>query len=458
MLLAQRALAEGQSSIAKFRAMSQPPERRAKDDVGRGRAVLDRSLLADIPKRPGVYIMRDAHDRIIYVGKAVNLRERVGSYYSQPLGYRRKMDGLLESLVKIDVEVTGSELDALILESQLIRFYQPRYNTAMRSHEEYPFIRVDLANPWPRVTLAKARKEDGGRYLGPFKNRNAARTVVDLINSHFPLRTCPRTFKNARSFGAPCIQLDLGKCLGPCVGRADRDTYMGIVRQVVSFLDGNDEVLYAEIWRGLEDAAARLDFEKARRLRNDLRQLQQVVASQRQIRQATEKHTLLLVLPSPEPDHVEMMVVVKGRPWARLRVARRDAVKDVAERLGGSWDRLQTAELAPIDHDSLDEAHILNRWLARNWRHPSVLPIEGKEPPDWLNFATRALRLTNDDLTRPTVAIEDDPEEADLEVDAGPSVAAGEDVLADVAPCSEAVHVLSIVVPAGGEFSETLSQ
>lgn len=457
MRLAQQAMAEGQTSIAKFRALSQPPERRAKDDVGRGRAVLDRSLLADIPKRPGVYIMRDAYDKIIYVGKAVNLRDRVGSYYSQPLGYRRKMDGLLESLVKIDVEVTGSELDALILESQLIRFYQPRYNTAMRSHEEYPFIRVDLANPWPRVTLAKARKEDGGRYFGPFKNRNAARTVVDLINSHFPLRTCPRTFKNARSFGAPCIQLDLGKCLGPCVGRADRDTYMGIVRQVVSFLDGNDEVLYEEIWRGLEDAAARLDFEKARRLRNDLRQLQQVVASQRQIRQATEKHTLLLVLPSPESGHVEMMIVVKGRPWARLRVARGDDVEGIVVRLRGSWDRLQGVELAPIDHDSLDEAHILNRWLARNWRHPSVLPIEGDEPIDWAAFATRAINLSNDDLTRPTVAIEDEAEEADIDTDPELSTVGDEEMHADEPVNSDVVHVLAMAVPTGGEFSETLS-
>jgi DNA polymerase III subunit epsilon len=367
------------------------------------------------------------------------------------------MDGLLETLVKIDVEVTGCELDALILESQLIRRYQPRYNTVMRSHEEYPYIRVDLANPWPRVTLSKSRKEDGGRYFGPFKNKNAARTVVDLINSHFPLRTCPRTFKNARSFGAPCIQLDLGKCLGPCVGRADRDTYMAIVRQVVKFLDGDDEVLYEQIWGGLEEAATRLDFEKARRLRNDLRQLQLVVASQRQLRQATEKHTLLLVLPSAETDHVEILIVVKGRPWARLRVARREAIETIAQRLSGSWDRLHAAELLPIDHDSLDEAHILNRWLARNWRHPSVLPIEGDQPPDWLDLAARAIALTNDDLTRPTVDIEDETEEPELDAEPGSSFAIDGGASSDDATEPEPVHVLSIVVPTGGEFSETLA-
>lgn len=408
--LAAKARAAGHTSVERFRALSMPPERRAKDDVGRGRAVLDRSLLADIPKRPGVYVMRDAHDRVIYVGKARNLRDRVGSYYSQPLGYRRKMDGLLESLVRIDVEVTGCELEALILESQLIRRYQPRYNTAMRSHEEYPFIRVDVSNPWPRVTLAKSRKEDGARYFGPFKNRNAASSAVELINAHFPLRTCPRSFKNARSYGAPCIQLDLGRCLGPCVGRADRDAYMLIVRQVIGFLEGEDDVLYQQIWTGLEEAAARLDFERARRLRNDLRQLQQVVVTQRALRQATEHHTLLLVLPSAQADHLEISLIVRGRPWARFRVARGDSVASLVERLDRSWARLIATDVPPIDHDSVDEAHILNRWLARNWDHPSVLPIASPESPDWLDLARRALSLSDAELTQRSRAVEEESE------------------------------------------------
>jgi DNA polymerase III epsilon subunit family exonuclease len=444
--LAARARAAGHTSAVRFRAISAPPERRAKDDFGRGRAVLDRSLLADIPKRPGVYVMRDAYDRIIYVGKARNLRERVGSYYSQPLGYRRKMDGLLESLVKIDVEVTGCELEALILESQLIRRYQPRYNTMMRSHEEYPFIRVDLGNPWPRVTLAKSRKEDGARYFGPFKDKNAARSAVDLINAHFPLRTCPRSFKNARSFGAPCIQLDLGRCLGPCVGRADRDAYMLIVRQVIRFLEGEDDVLYQQIWTGLEEAAARLDFERARRLRNDLRCLQQIVWTQRSLRQATEHHTLLLVLPSAQPNHIEIKLIVRGRPWAQLRVCRDESVPSLIERLDRSWSRLTVTQIDPIDHDSVDEAHILNRWLARNWEHPAVLPIASFDNPDWSELARRAMILTDAELTQTSSGIEEEsefmassPAEDVSDLDPASSTAAATIHLVAVPPV--AVHV-----------------
>ena len=170
----------------------------------------------DNPRAPGVYLMRDANERVIYVGKAKNLRDRVGTYFSQPLGYTRKMDGLIESLSRIQVEVVGSELEALLLESQLIRRYQPRYNTALRSHEQYPFIRIDVANPWPRVSLAKSRKDDGARYFGPFRSAATARKTVDLINRVVPLRTCARSFRDARSYGSPCLQLDLGRCLGPC--------------------------------------------------------------------------------------------------------------------------------------------------------------------------------------------------------------------------------------------------
>ena len=254
--LAARAGDLGIDSLDRLRAIGRPASLPAGDGKSRGSSYLDRSILADIPKRPGVYLMRDQHGKIIYIGKAKNLRDRVGSYFSQPLGYTRKMDGLLESIAKIDVEETGSELAALLLESQLIRRYQPRYNVVMRAAEHYPYIRVDLANPWPRVTMAKARKDDGAAYFGPFKNRRSVQIAIDLVNNHYPLRTCPRTFKNARSYGSPCIQLDLGKCLGPCVGRADRDEYMRHVREVVAFLGGENEVMLDRLHAELEDECA----------------------------------------------------------------------------------------------------------------------------------------------------------------------------------------------------------
>src|SRR5690606_22617850 len=126
------------------------PTPKRRDSVGRGRAVLDRAHLDGVPSSPGVYLMHDARDRVIYVGKAKNLRNRLSSYYSQPLGYTRKMDGLLESIQRIETIQTGSELEALLLESQLILRFQPQFNRQLRNTESYRYIKIDIANPWPR--------------------------------------------------------------------------------------------------------------------------------------------------------------------------------------------------------------------------------------------------------------------------------------------------------------------
>ena len=410
--LAGLAAARGVADQDALRAFA-APVRRPRDGVGRGRATLDRGLLADIPKAPGVYLMRDAFGHVVYIGKAKCLRDRVSSYFSQPMGYTRKMDGLLESLTKIDVEVVGSELEALLLESNLIKRYQPRYNTALRSYEHYPFIRVNIGNAWPRITLAKTRKDDGARYFGPFRNKAGARKTVDLLGRVLPLRTCSRSFKDARSYGSPCIELDLGRCLGPCVGRADRDEYAQLVRDVVRFLDGHDDVIYDRLWRGLEDAAERLDFEKAGRLRKDLRDVQGVVAAQRRLREAAETQHLVLVLPSADPEAREVLLVASGRLWAQVRAFRRRGAADVAARLEGSWARLLDRGVSPVDCDSVDDANILNRWLYRHAGHPALLPIlPPPAQPDWAAIAERVFALDDAQLAFATrdLDAEDEPD------------------------------------------------
>lgn len=402
--LIEAAAREGYEGERLEQLLAAQSERRGKSREGRARAPLDRTLLNAIPKAPGVYLMRNRFGHVIYVGKAKNLRDRVGSYFSQPVGYTRKMDGLLESLASIDTEVTGSELDALLLEAQLIRRYAPSYNTQMRSFEHYPFIRVDLTNPWPRVTISKERKEDGAASFGPFRNKSGARKTVDLINNVLPLRTCTRSFKDARSYGSPCIQLDLGRCMGPCMGKADTGDYRRMVHSVISFLDGRDEVLYQELWRGLEVAAERKDFERAAKLRDDLQTVTHVVNAHRLVREAIESHTLLLVLPSVEPAIREVLLVCAGRLWARVRAARKDA-DSLAMRLSQSWERYCQCGLPPVDHLSLDDTNILNRWLYQHAGHPSILPLKDADEADWEALAAAALALNEDDLN-PARALE----------------------------------------------------
>jgi DNA polymerase-3 subunit epsilon len=397
--LLEHARDAGFATLEDVKSVARPITRRPRERMARASSVVDRSILATIPRAPGVYLMRDANENVVYVGKAKNLRDRVGTYFSQPLGYTRKMDGLIESLSRIQVEVVGSELEALLLESQLIRRYQPRYNTALRSHEQYPFIRIDVANPWPRVSLAKSRKDDGARYFGPFRSAATARKTVDLINRVVPLRTCTRSFRDARSYGSPCLELDIGRCLGPCVGQADRDQYISLVRSVVDYVDGRDQALHELLWSGLENAAAALDFERASRLRRDLQASLALTAAQRRLRESTEANWVVLVTVSAEPEHRELMVILRGRLWSQLRVPDASPPGELASRLQRCWERFTVVGIGEPDHDSVDDMHILDSWLGRHEGHPSILAIQERAGSlDWQVMAKRALALRRDQL------------------------------------------------------------
>lgn len=428
LLLVDHARKAGVPDIDIVKAIANSANRRPKDGVGRGRPKLDRTMLKDIPKRPGVYLMHDRYGHVIYVGKAKNLRDRVGSYFSQPVGYTRKMDGLLEHLDRIDTVVVGSEIEALLLESQLIRRYEPRYNTALRSSDRYPYIRVDVANAFPRMTVVRERPDDGARYFGPYRITSGARRTVEFLNDVLPLRTCPRSFKDARSYGSPCIQLDLHKCLGPCTGKVERHEYRVLVDDLISFLEGDESVLLERLQRGLVAAADRLDFERAGRIRNSIASASQVVAMQRQMNDATVHHTLLMVQPSAEPDSYEVILVVEGRRWAQF-TARHADVPDLARRLARSWDRYRAHGVPPLDNMAVDETAILNRWIHQHAGHPALIPLgttmDDAVPAeiDWSRLAARVVALDLASITAPVLDVVVEETEDDAAEPATPVVA-----------------------------------
>jgi DNA polymerase-3 subunit epsilon len=391
LALAERARAYGLHDLDSLHQATVGAAPAVVEAVARGRALLDRAYLERIPERPGVYLMRDAQGRVLYVGKAKNLRRRVSSYYSQPLGYTRKMDGLLESVAEIEVVETGSELEALLLESQFIHRYRPPYNSQQRNHESYPYIKVELANPWPRVLLTRQRADDGACYLGPFRSTAAARAAVELIHEVYPLRTCSRSFRTAKSYGSPCLQLALGRCLGPCVGRADREEYRRMVRELLAFLRGEREDVIEALHRQLTAAAERLDFERAARLRDLIRRAQSLILAQQLVDETVGRAPVVVVTPSPEPGAREFLLIVHGRLWAQVRASADQRDEDVAARLQAAWERAKAAGSLPVDQENLDQVSIVGRWLRQHAGHPSVIALP--EQPDWLDLVRRGRRL-----------------------------------------------------------------
>jgi DNA polymerase III subunit epsilon len=342
------------------------PSKPSRTAVGRGRAVLDRSLLDPIPSAPGVYIMRDTNNRVLYVGKARNLRKRVASYYSQPLGYTRKMDGLLETLSSIEVEVVGSELEALTLESQLIRRYRPRFNTVQRNVEQYVYVKIDVSNRWPRVVTVRDRSEDGALYFGPFRSSSRAREAVSIVNDILPLRTCRRSFNDSRSYGSPCLELSLKRCLGPCMGIADPDEYRGLVHDVIRFFRGDGSRLVDHLHRKLEQTVETLDFERAARLRDQIQRIEALSLEQQRLDTVRQHTHALLVLPGASPRCREVWYLLRGQRWAQLRVEDDCSIDDLAARLSAIRSRAEVhgASFVP-NHHAVDEMSILARWMRK---------------------------------------------------------------------------------------------
>ncbi|HEY7848537.1 MAG TPA: exonuclease domain-containing protein, partial [Ktedonobacterales bacterium] len=206
-----------------------------------GKLYLNPAWRKEFPTTPGVYLMRDASGEVIYVGKAKRLRDRLSSYYSQPLGYTRKMDGLLQNVVDIETRELGSELEALLVESQLIKALQPRYNVQLKNHERYPFIKLDLASEWPRFYATREVSADGAHYFGPFRSGRIVQVTLELIHKVLPLRTCTRNLPPEAPASEPCLRYHVKRCPGPCRGglaASAAEDYRVAVQEACAFLGG----------------------------------------------------------------------------------------------------------------------------------------------------------------------------------------------------------------------------
>jgi excinuclease ABC subunit C len=231
-----------------------------------------------LPKKPGVYIMRDADDRVIYVGKARNLRARVRSYFRKSGDTRYFVRLLDQILARVDFIVTSNDKEAVLLESNLIKQYRPRYNIQLRDDKSYLLIRLDVSKPFPRLDVARKLKKDKARYFGPFHSARAARTVARFVSKHFGLRICRDRQMKGRD--RPCIQYHMGRCAAPCCMDVDPEEYGARVSDAILFLSGHKRKLVANLRQRMEEASEKLEFERAASLRDQIQAIQKVVEPQ----------------------------------------------------------------------------------------------------------------------------------------------------------------------------------
>lgn len=233
--------------------------------------------LKKVPLQPGVYLYKDKTGQVIYVGKAKALRNRMRSYFQSADRLHPKVRAMMDRVADFDFIVTNSEVEALILENNLIKAYQPRYNIDLRDDKTYPYLKISIGEDFPRIYITREKKDKVSRYFGPYTDVGSLKETLRLLTTLFPLRTC----KTLRPGQRPCLNRDLKKCLAPCTGGISPQDYRAMVDQIIAFLEGNSRDILQAKEAEMKEAAANLDFEKAARLRDQIQAISKIGETQK---------------------------------------------------------------------------------------------------------------------------------------------------------------------------------
>ena len=237
--------------------------------------------LKKLPSKPGVYIMHDEKDAIIYVGKAVNLHNRVRSYFRKIVGRGPQIDKMVTQIARFEYIITDSELEALVLENNLIKEYSPRYNTMLKDDKTYPYIKVTVGEAYPRVLFSREMKKDRSRYFGPFTSAAAVKDTIDLMNKLYMLRTCNKSLPKETGKDRPCLNFHIKQCMAPCQGFASQEEYREQVAQALDFLNGNFSPILKELEGKMQEASENMEFEEAMKYRDLFNSVRQVAQKQK---------------------------------------------------------------------------------------------------------------------------------------------------------------------------------
>jgi len=291
-----------------------------------------------IPDEPGSYQFKDRHGRVIYVGKASSLRQRLSNYFQNPRNMHPRTAQMVETAESVEWTIVRNEVEALMLEYSLIKEHNPRFNVRLRDDKSYPFLAVTAADQWPRAVVMRGRKRKGTRYFGPYAHAYAIRDTLDLLLRSFPVRTCSdNKFAEHERLGRPCLLFHIEKCSGPCVGEIDEMPYRQLVTELCDFLDGDTDEVVDRLTADMKQAAGDLEFEQAARLRDRLEAVQKAIAKQQMVADKNEDLDVIGIADDELEASVQVFYVRKGRV-----VGRKGFILDKVEELspGKMIDRI----------------------------------------------------------------------------------------------------------------------
>lgn len=299
---------------------------------------VERPAVGSIPTKPGSYQFKDEHGRVIYVGKAANLRSRLLSYFADMSQLHPRTASMVTAAHSVEWIEVRNEVEALMLEFSLIKQHRPRFNVRLRDDKSYPFLAVTVDEEWPRAVVMRGTKRKGTRYFGPYPHAWAIRETLDLLLRTFPVRTCSQgKFNQHQRLGRPCLLFHIEKCSGPCVGEVQEGVYADHVKNLLAFLDGDTDEVVSLLEEEMKNAAKDLEFEKAARLRDRLGGVLRAIEKQQMVGEKDEDLDIIGIADDDLEAAIQVFFVRKGRV-----VGRKGFVLDKVEDLspGGLIDRV----------------------------------------------------------------------------------------------------------------------
>jgi excinuclease UvrABC nuclease subunit len=355
-----------------------PPARAARV-LGRGRLGASRAAVRKAPLAPGCYVFRDEAGDVLYIGKSVALRQRLASYFVPPARLDRKTRAMVSHAREVEWLTVGSEVEALILESQLIKAHLPPYNVLGREYPHYTFLRFTPDQPFPYLELTDGVAADGASYYGPFWGRRSAEQTLEFVNRLFQLRRCSGPLPSARE-GQGCFYAQVRRCSAPCLGRLDRPAYGRAVRSADELLRGDVGRLVTRL-EGERDAAAEaLRFEQAGELHQIILALHALRSKRRHLRSAAGTLNFLVLVRQAGGGQAEVLAFSAARLQGQLTFPADPGPGGLPAETRAALERFvlshyPTRRRLEIDHDELDQMHVVAEWLARRGRRAVYLPL-----------------------------------------------------------------------------------
>lgn len=330
--------------------------------------------LKKLPGRPGVYIMHDETDDIIYVGKAISLKNRVRQYFQSSRNKGVKIEQMVTHISRFEYIVTDSELEALVLECNLIKEHRPKYNTMLMDDKAYPFIKVTVEEAFPRIMLARKMAKDKSRYFGPYTSAGAVKDTIELIRKLYHIRSCNRRLPTDMGKERPCLNYHIHQCHAPCQGYISQEEYRKSIQEVIQFLNGNYDLILKELKRKMEEASEALEFEKAIEYRELLSSVQKVAQKQKITDTAGDDRDILAVAAEEEDAVVQVFFIRGGRLIGRDHFYLKISEGETKQEILSSFIKQFYAGTPYIPaelmlQEEIEDQKVVEEWLTRKKEH-----------------------------------------------------------------------------------------